>query len=82
MPGNRSKEGSDMTRLDRCVPEAADGNTPATVRLANPAAVFCVESGGSYEICRATDGSESGVCIPEDGTKVDAWEYFWKKATR
>jgi putative hemolysin len=49
--------------------------TAKTAR-ANPAAVFCVDSGGTYDIRRAADGSESGVCILADGTEVDAWTYF------
>jgi predicted amidohydrolase YtcJ len=48
----------------------------ATAQLANPAATYCVESGGSYEITTASDGSQSGICTLPDGTKVDAWAHF------
>jgi putative hemolysin len=65
-----------------CVPEGSVDGEPSTVGLANPAAVFCVESGGTYVIRRAADGSESGVCILADGTEVDAWAYFREKAAR
>jgi putative hemolysin len=44
--------------------------------LPNPAAVFCIENGGKYEIRKATDGSQSGVCILSDGREVDAWQFF------
>jgi putative hemolysin len=44
--------------------------------------VFCVDSGGAYEIRRAADGSETGVCILADGAEVDAWTYFREKAAR
>ncbi len=44
-------------------------------RLANPAAVFCTESGGKYEIRDGADG-QVGICILPDGVEVDAWEYF------
>lgn len=64
-----------------CVPEGSEREEPASAGLPNPTAVFCVDSGGSYEIHRAADGSERGVCILADGTEVDAWEYFRKEAT-
>lgn len=44
--------------------------------MANPAATFCLENGGEYEIRKNSDGSEYGVCIQEDGTEVDAWDYL------
>lgn len=47
--------------------------------LANPAAVFCVDQGASYEIRTADSGDQTGVCILPDGTEVDAWEYFRSK---
>lgn len=51
-------------------------------QLANPAATFCVDSGHKYEIKTAADGSQSGVCILQDGTEVDAWEYFRENAPK
>jgi hypothetical protein len=47
---------------------------PAT--LPNPAAIFYAENGGKFEIRKATDGSQSGVCILSDGREVDAWQFF------
>ncbi|QDY70325.1 DUF333 domain-containing protein [Qingshengfaniella alkalisoli] len=41
----------------------------------NPAAVYCIESGGRHEI-RDTEGGQVGVCILPDGREVDAWDYF------
>ena len=61
--------------------KAADGQ-PAATALPNPAATFCVKSGGTYEIHRAADGSESGVCILANGTEVDAWDYFRKETVK
>ncbi|MCK7614267.1 DUF333 domain-containing protein [Roseibium sediminicola] len=49
--------------------------------IANPASVFCVESGGKSVIEIEADG-QRGYCILQDGTKVDEWEYFrenWDK---
>ena len=51
-----------------------------SLTLANPAAEFCVESGGQHEIRTLSDGSQSGVCILPDGSKVDAWQYFHDNA--
>lgn len=44
----------------------ADGDDPG---IANPAAVFCEEQGGTVS------GPEP-MCELPDGTVVDAWEYF------
>ena len=41
----------------------------------NPAAIFCVEQGGSYTIVDGADG-QRGMCRLADGHEVDAWEYF------
>ncbi len=59
-------------------PALAAGETT----LANPASVFCVESGGTSVIETESDG-QRGYCILPDGTKVDEWEYFrenWDKS--
>lgn len=50
--------------------------TAARVGLANPAAVFCVKSGGVHTIRKAADGSEDGVCVFPDGREVNAWDFF------
>ena len=44
--------------------------------MANPAATFCIENEGDYQIHKNADGSEYGVCILPDGTEVDAWDYL------
>lgn len=59
-----------------CKPEKDEAGQPAATDLSNPAAVFCTEKGGSYEIRNAEDGSQTGICILQDGTEVDAWAYF------
>jgi putative hemolysin len=43
--------------------------------LANPASVFCVESGGRSEIRNGPRG-QYGVCILPDGRTVDEWAYY------
>ena len=47
-----------------------------TIDMANPAAVFCEEEGYEYEIRTADDGSQSGVCIFDDGSECDGWAYY------
>ncbi len=47
-----------------------------SVGIANPAAVWCTEQGHTYEIRKNPDGSEYGVCIFENGTEIDAWDYY------
>jgi len=43
--------------------------------LANPASVFCVQSGGRSEIRQGPKG-EYGVCILPSGRAVDEWAYY------
>jgi uncharacterized protein len=43
--------------------------------LANPASVFCAQSGGKSEIRRGPRG-QYGVCRLPDGRVVDEWAYF------
>ena len=45
--------------------------------LANPASVFCVQSGGKSEIRNGPRG-QYGVCILPDGRAVEEWAYFRK----
>ena len=46
--------------------------------LANPASVFCVQSGGKSEIRQGARG-QYGVCLLPDGRTVEEWGYFRKK---
>jgi len=43
--------------------------------LPNPAAVFCVQSGGKSEIRQGRRG-QYGVCILPGGRVVDEWSYY------
>jgi putative hemolysin len=50
--------------------------SPASARaLANPASVFCAQSGGKSEIRKGARG-QYGVCRLPDGRVVDEWAYF------
>ncbi|NOC43977.1 DUF333 domain-containing protein [Ruegeria atlantica] len=44
--------------------------------MPNPAATFCIENDGTYQLRKNEDGSVYGVCILKDGTEVDAWDYL------
>ncbi|MEW5803922.1 MAG: DUF333 domain-containing protein [bacterium] len=58
------------------VPWLNNGGQSGNAGLPNPAAVYCKENGGTYEIRTAADGSQSGVCIFSDGTECDGWAYY------
>ncbi len=57
-------------------PDAAGTGTDGQQMIANPAAVFCEDSGGAYDIRETTDGGKTGFCVLPDGEEVDAWEHF------
>lgn len=61
-----------------CVALAMPLVAPTAHAIANPAAVFCVESGGRYEM-RQEAGGTRGVCILPDGEEVDAWDHFRRR---
>ncbi len=46
------------------------------VNMPNPASVYCGQNGNKLEIRTAADGSQSGICIFQDGTTCDEWAYF------
>ena len=56
-----------------CLPgDSLEGNA----NMPNPAAVFCVDNGGTLEIRRDTEGNEYGYCIFPDGSECDEWAYY------
>jgi hypothetical protein len=44
--------------------------------LANPASVFCAQTGGRSEILRTASGGQLGICILPGGEVVEEWAYF------
>lgn len=46
--------------------DSGEGETP---EIANPAAVYCEEQGG-------TVSGDEPMCTLPDGTEVDAWDYY------
>lgn len=46
------------------------------VQIANPASVYCEQHNGTLDIVADNNGSQSGICTLQDGTKCDEWAYF------
>lgn len=65
-----------LTALVAVSATGAPAQATTKTTMANPAATFCIENDGEYQIRKNTDGSEYGVCILPDGTEVDAWDYL------
>jgi putative hemolysin len=49
------------------------------VQMANPASVYCVQSGYTLEIRASTGGGQYGVCIFPDGSECEEWAFFRKE---
>ncbi|GAA6132087.1 putative hemolysin [Halopseudomonas sabulinigri] len=54
-----------QTVLSACSTQSDSPN----LGLANPAAIYCADQGGSYHL-------DSGTCELPDGQQVDGWEYY------
>lgn len=57
--------------LSGCSPKEPE----SSVKIANPAAEYCVKKGGKLEIVK-DNSDEKSMCHLPDGTVVDAWELF------
>jgi hypothetical protein len=57
-------------------PVAAVKLEPAPVGMPNPAAVFCVDSGGETVMRTNDDGSIDGYCKLADGGYIEQWELY------
>lgn len=71
-----------LTALTACTvlptqeaPEPAATDMPQA-GLPNPASVYCTQGGNKLEIRTAADGSQSGICVFQDGSTCDEWAYF------
>ena len=45
-------------------------------KMPNPASVFCEENGGKLEIRTDKSGAQSGICVFDDGSECDEWEFY------
>jgi putative hemolysin len=46
------------------------------IQIANPASVYCVQSGYTLEIRTSTGGGQYGVCIFPDSSECEEWAFF------
>jgi len=44
--------------------------------IANPASVYCADNGGKLENRKDKDGGEYGVCLFQDGSECDEWQFY------
>lgn len=56
--------------------ESAGQAVQSPPRLANPASVRCVESGGAVRLERLPDGGQYGVCVFVDDRQCEEWALF------
>lgn len=55
---------------------ARDAFGQGRIGMANPASVYCVQSGYALEIRTDDKGGQRGVCIFPDGTECEEWAFF------
>jgi len=53
-----------------------DSAKDTKARIANPASVNCINSGGTLIIRKSKDNSEYGVCVFEDNKECEEWALF------
>ncbi|MGA1869918.1 MAG: DUF333 domain-containing protein [bacterium] len=49
---------------------------PVNTGIANPAAVYCINNGGEHKIKTDEQGNQYGICVFNDGSECDEWEYY------
>jgi hypothetical protein len=54
---------------------APGGGDDGRAGLPNPAAVYCIEQGGTLED-REVGGGTQGFCVFDDGSECDEWAYY------
>ncbi len=64
-----------LVLISGCGSHDTSAAPPPTVKLANPASVYCVELGGRLEIIRSQQG-DRGLCHLPDGSVIDEWVLF------
>ena len=62
--------------VSSCSANDAATPTAAPVGLPNPAAVHCINAGGSLEIREATDGTRSTYCVFPNSVQCEEWALF------
>jgi len=54
---------------------AADESLSPAVGMANPASVYCVETGGKSETAE-TPAGQTGYCLLPSGEKIEEWALY------
>lgn len=63
--------------LAACRSGGLESASPEPVaKIANPASVYCGQSGGELRIEKIGNGSEVGICWFEDGRRCEEWALF------
>jgi putative hemolysin len=60
-----------VTRVTEQEPAQTD-----EIGMPNPASQFCEKNGGREENRQDVEGNQYGVCIFEDGSECDSWQFF------
>ena len=68
--------GSALLILSACFPRTEPAAPMPAVGMANPAAVYCEETGNRNESRADPDGGEFGVCVFPDGSECPDFEYY------
>ena len=55
------------------------GSAAAEPALPNPASALCAQNGATVTIETAPNGSQHGVCVFPNGSRIDEWAYFRNK---
>lgn len=59
---------------DPVMPNATEPTSQAA--LPNPASEYCEQKGGKLEIRTAADGSQTGICLFQDGSQCEEWAFY------
>ena len=65
-----------MAAAAACGVQESQTPTSEPVGLPNPAAVNCINTGGSLQTRDATDGSQTTYCVFPDGLECEQWAMF------
>jgi putative hemolysin len=63
-------------------PATVVATTPASSQIANPASVFCGQTGGTTEIKTDATGGQYGMCNFGNGTSCEEWALFRKEGCK
>jgi len=72
---DKNENSNQNTNFNQNVNGVNDTNTNQNVGIANPAAVKCLQDGGSLENYQSA-GGEAAICIFNDKSICDEWKYF------